>query len=56
MEIMKFARQIEELLYMGTIQGQKILKLHYLLQSYKQGRISTEAVQEAIDDFRPIGF
>jgi hypothetical protein len=54
MELIEFAQQIEDLLYMGVIQGKQILQMHHLLKSYQQRMVSAEVVQAAIDDCRPI--
>jgi hypothetical protein len=51
MTIRKFAQQIEYLLFTGVIQRCSILKLHYLLKTYEQGKLSSEEMQEVIDQF-----
>lgn len=44
-----FSDQILYLLLTGAIQGEEILSLHHLLKRYKQGAISAEEMQEAIN-------
>lgn len=44
-----FAQQIEYLLWTGAIQGNQILSLYHLLKSYKNGEVTAQAMQDAID-------
>lgn len=46
-----FPAQIEYLLFSGDIEGEEILSLHNLLQSYEQGLITAEEMQKAINSF-----
>ena len=46
-----FPTQIDYLLFSGDIEGEELLSLHSLLQSYQQGLITDEEMQEAINGF-----
>jgi hypothetical protein len=48
-----FTQQIEHLLWTGALQGENVLKLYHLLKAYGQGKMSAEALQEAIDRHDP---
>lgn len=53
MTTLKFAQQIEYLLWTGAIQGEQILSLHHLLKCYERDEITSEEMQEAIDQCDP---
>jgi hypothetical protein len=44
-----FSDQLFYLLLTGAIEGAEVLSLHHLLKRYKQGAISDEEMQEAIN-------
>lgn len=44
--------QIEDLVFHGMVEGQSLLTLHNLFQSYEQGCICVEEMQGKIDSFR----
>ncbi len=46
-----FPAQIDYLLFSGDIEGEEVLNLHNLLQSYEQGLITAEEMQKAINSF-----
>lgn len=49
---MEFSEQIDDLLFMGHIEGDAILTLHHLLKSHEQGQISAEKIQSKIDSIK----
>ena len=46
-----FPAQIEYLLFSGDLEGDEVLNLYHLLQSFEQGFITAETMQKAIDSF-----
>lgn len=53
MSMQQFVQQIEHLLWTGAIEGEEILKLYHLLKAYGQGKVSSGALQQVIDQHDP---
>lgn len=50
--VVTFSKQIEDLLFMGVIEGEAIFTLYCLLKSYEMGMIRAEEMQYEIDSFK----